>query len=783
MKKIDLHVHSCYSNQSSLLLVNKLDVKESYTQPETIYKKAKIAGMDFVTITDHNTIDGVLLLQKSHPEDVILGSELSCFFPSDNCEVHILVYGFTEDQFKDMNLLRFDIFSLRSYLFRCNIPYSVAHATYSANGKLTFQHLEELLFMFSVFESINGCRSNLHNEAWTQTISNLSQEKMSELQKRFSLDPMDYECWIKGKTGGSDDHAGLFIGKTFTEANCQTKEEFLEALLHKKTTPRGRCNDFITMAFSLYNIVFKAVRQKKSTTKNSFFEVLSESILSPESLTKKNRFTFLLTRLFLSKKHKKMKHFLSLLNNLNKNNLPADQRFIEIFQLISDSIDEVVRDFASSLSKNLKSGDIPSLARRLFSMAPELLSSLPFLFTNQQLHAGNDLIQDLKIHYQKNYQPSDSKKILWFTDTINDLNGVSTTLNELGWQAYQHHFPITIIASLDDRIHKNHLPPNLLNLESIYQFNLPYYEGYFLKIPSFLSSLKRIFEESPDEIVISTPGPIGLFGYLIAKVMKIKCIGVFHTDFVLLAKQIVHDDIVITFLEKYIHWFYSHMDEIRVSTKEYAAILKSRGIGESKLRFLPKGIDPDLFTPYLETDPSNQKNRKSDFKMLYVGRISKDKNLDFMISVFEKVLCRNPNVKLNLAGDGPYLEELKSKHQHLPGLQFYGIIPRKDLPRLYSENDLLLFPSISDTFGMVVLEVQACGLPAIVTNHGGPQEIIKHGKTGYILEVNRSFIWEESIEKLINLRDNQPEIYKRWKEDSRINAIQGREWKTVLASL
>jgi len=114
MKKIDLHVHSCYSNQSSLILVNTLDIKESYTLPETIYKKAKAAGMDFVTITDHNTIDGVLLLQKNHPEDVILGSELSCFFPNDNCEVHILVYGFTEAQFKDMNLLRFDIYSLRS---------------------------------------------------------------------------------------------------------------------------------------------------------------------------------------------------------------------------------------------------------------------------------------------------------------------------------------------------------------------------------------------------------------------------------------------------------------------------------------------------------------------------------------------------------------------------------------------------------------------------------------------------------------------------------------------
>ena len=783
MKKIDLHVHSCYSNQSSLILVNTLDIKESYTLPETIYKKAKAAGMDFVTITDHNTIDGVLLLQKNHPEDVILGSELSCFFPNDNCEVHILVYGFTEAQFKDMNLLRFDIYSLRSYLFRHHIPYSVAHATYPANGKLTFQHLEELLLMFSVFESINGCRSKVHNETWTQSILQLSEEKMKELQNKYSLNPVDQESWKKGLTGGSDDHAGLFIASTYTEADCNTKEEFLEALLNKKTSPQGRNNDFVTMAFSIFNIVCEVLKQKKSTTRESLFEIVSETILHPESLTMKKKLKLFLIRIVLSKKHKKMKQFLSFLVQLNRQKLPSGQRFNQIFQQISDSIDCVVMDFASCLSKNLKSGDLPGLAKSLFRMSPEILSSLPFLFTSQQLHVRNDLIQELKKNYLKtNLQPY-SKKILWFTDTINDLNGVSATLNELGWQAYHQHYPITMVASIEDSCQKNHLPPNLLNLESIYQFNLPYYESYLLKVPSFLSSLQKIYEESPDEIVISTPGPIGLLGCLIAKVMKIKCVGVFHTDFVLQAKQIIQEDIIITFLEKYIHWFYSQMDEVRVTTKEYANILESRGVSRSKLRFLPKGIDPDLFTPVLDVSLCSPKKDTGDFQLLYAGRISKDKNLDFLISVFEKILTRNPNAKLKLVGEGPYLEDLKAKHKHLQGLQFYGKVSRKDLPKLYSFSDLLLFPSTTDTFGMVVLEAQACGLPVIVTNQGGPKEIIKHGTTGLILEANHIPAWVESIEKLINLRENQPETYQKWRLESRTNAIQGREWKTVLASL
>ena len=106
--RADLHVHSKYSNKPDLWALVKLNCSESYTSPESLYKSARENGMDYVTITDHNTIDGAL--EIAHLPGTFIGSEITTYFPEDGCSVHVVVLDITERIFKDILHLQKNIY-------------------------------------------------------------------------------------------------------------------------------------------------------------------------------------------------------------------------------------------------------------------------------------------------------------------------------------------------------------------------------------------------------------------------------------------------------------------------------------------------------------------------------------------------------------------------------------------------------------------------------------------------------------------------------------------------
>ena len=116
-------------------------------------------------------------------------------------------------------------------------------------------------------------------------------------------------------------------------------------------------------------------------------------------------------------------------------------------------------------------------------------------------------------------------------------------------------------------------------------------------------------------------------------------------------------------------------------------------------------------------------------KILYVGRISKEKDLNVLAQAFRRLTQTHADVELILVGDGPYLNELKELLAGTPSI-FTGYREGEQLAAIYASCDLFAFPSATDTFGNVVLEAQASGLPVIVTDSGGPQENMIPHKTG-----------------------------------------------------
>lgn len=265
MAKVDLHVHSSYSERPSEWFLQRLGTKESYIDPDLVYKNAKEAGMDFVTITDHNTIEGAVKLKQKHPHDVIIGLEATAYFPEDGTKIHILVWGLTEIQFREIDKLRTDIYKLRNYLVREDLAHAVAHVTFAINRSLSFEQVERLFVLFDHFESHNGSRERINKDVLEKVFLSMTIAKITTLAKKYSIEPISTDSWNKGRVGGSDDHSGLFTGKTYTCADASTTEIFLQRIKQKNTRPYGRHNDYQGLAFAIYKVAYDF-----SQTKNPF---------------------------------------------------------------------------------------------------------------------------------------------------------------------------------------------------------------------------------------------------------------------------------------------------------------------------------------------------------------------------------------------------------------------------------------------------------------------------------------------------------------------------------
>ncbi|MEN3013530.1 MAG: glycosyltransferase [Endomicrobiia bacterium] len=762
MKKIDLHVHSKYSEHPSEWFLQRLGAAESYTEPDLIFNLAKQNGMDFVTITDHNRIEGSFLLKQKYPNEVITGIETTAYFPEDGCKVHILLFGINEKQYDTLQKLREDIYQLRDWIKSEKIAYSVSHPLYSVNGKLNLTHLEKLILLFDVFEGLNAGRASIHNEVWVDVLRNIDKNIIEQLYDKYKIEPFGEDSHIKAFTGGSDDHAGIFVGKGYTLVDANNAEGVLEKIRDKKISFAGKHNDFKSLAFTVYKVAYDFSRSKNGKV-NPLMESIFESILRrKKSISFVNK-----VKIWHAKRKDRIAGFiLTLIENLKKKN---EKDKLEIFyEDITNISDTFIKELFESFEKNLKHADFLNLIKNTISSFAGIFLSVPFFSAFKHLHQDRDLLDTFRKKFKNNL--TSDKKILWFTDTINDLNGVSITLSKIALEAYHKNKNLKIVTSLDEDDCSKFLP-NLINLKHIYKFRLPYYEQYVLKIPSILKTLQQLQDFIPDEIYVSTPGPVGLIGLLMSKIFSVRCIGIFHTDFKRQAEKIVEDETLVTLLDNFVKWFYNSCDIIEVPSAEYINILKNEGFEENKLRLFKRGIDLDTFAfkPEGKKFIEEKFGIKEGLNLLYVGRISKDKNIDFILDVYKELIKSNSLINLIMVGDGPYLEELKNKYRSLNNIVFTGKIENKFLPYVYSASHIFLFPSTTDTFGMAVLEAQACGLPAIVSDKGGPKNIIIDGKTGFISEANNLSNWLEKTNVLLNMIQNNPSMYLQFREASRKN--------------
>ena len=206
------------------------------------------------------------------------------------------------------------------------------------------------------------------------------------------------------------------------------------------------------------------------------------------------------------------------------------------------------------------------------------------------------------------------------------------------------------------------------------------------------------------------------------------------------------------------------MDAVYVPSRATGSELIDKGIPESKIRLYPRGINTRRFHPAKRNGfwHSSYRLTEQELKLLYVGRISKEKSLDVLVQAFKRIEKQVPHTRLILVGDGPYRREMQKELKGARVL-FTGEITGEALAQAYASSDLFIFPSSTDTFGNVVLEAQASGIPVVVTDKGGPKENLIDGQSGVVVPAESPQAIADAVSRLCS----QPERLSRMKQAAR----------------
>lgn len=362
-------------------------------------------------------------------------------------------------------------------------------------------------------------------------------------------------------------------------------------------------------------------------------------------------------------------------------------------------------------------------------------------------------------------------RVALFTDTFYpQVNGVARTLKKLTDHYDKRRIEYKVFTpDFQDK------GENYPNVHSFTSFPFFLYPECRTAIANPKTIRKQLMDFSPTLIHVTTPLTMGLYGIRGAKKLDLPLVASYHTHF----------DVYLNYykmmwasplLWKYMKWFYSHADRILVPSEETRMHLIKQGFTD--LSIWGRGVDCTTFSPK-KRNTSLRDKYKIDKKyiLLYVGRLAPEKDLDTL----EKTIKHLPGevkdrVQWLIVGDGPLKNDLMDKTQG-ENVIFTGYLTGEELAEAYASSDLFVFPSASETFGNVVLEALASGLPAIVADRGGVTNIVEHDHTGRIAEAHR---YQSFIHHIIESLDESRLIYMKRKA---LQMAERQSWDAIFEGL
>lgn len=331
-------------------------------------------------------------------------------------------------------------------------------------------------------------------------------------------------------------------------------------------------------------------------------------------------------------------------------------------------------------------------------------------------------------------------RVALFADCFHEVNGVAGTMRHLRQFAAGRALPMLcvragsqtgVLSSGDVELRRSAL-----------RIAVDHDLAFDLAFARFLPMLRRHLESfRPDLIHVTGPGDIGILGVLLSRQLRMPLVASWHTnihEFAARRMQAVLPgplkarvpEVVEKTVLRLATLFYRIPRLLFAPNAELAAMLAA-GTGRPA-HAMSRGIDIDLFHPRRRVRP------RDALTFGYVGRLTPEKNVRLLIDVGRALgAARAPNHRFLIVGDGGELPVLAAA---LPQAELPGVLKGERLAEAYASMDVMLFPSHTDTFGNVVLEAQASGVPVVVTASGGPKYLVEDGVTGWVATDDSDFI-------------------------------------------
>ena len=731
--KADLHCHSSASARASLDVQRALALPECATSPSEVYALAKRRGMDFVTITDHDTIDGVL--EIAGDPDVFISEELTASFRDEPQAVHVLCYGITPDDHEWLQAHRTDVVGCADYLHAGEIACALAHPFFNVAAPLTPSHRRLLAELFPVWETRNGTRPrelNAPAAIYIETHGGIA-------------------------VGGSDDHAGTDIGRTFSEAPMAASPA--DFLAHIRTGRVWPCGDEGSAAKWAHSALVLAARTvgadlsaaavtgalEPATILRVAERIINRSVSGQEEiggLGPQDARRLLAAWLEQTELNLGLDALLACFQADDFSHASLELRVRRIHE----------RKLARAVTKLTADGAAGNFFGAIAPLVAACLPAVPYV-PAQALRAHE--------HAKLTGREGDVMRVAVIADGLSHVHGVATTLSQLRERGVPG-YAIDVIgtdANVDRRL------PAVTDVE------LPYYPGLTLGVPSLFAVADALTERRYDLVHVCAPGPAGIAAALIARVMGLPLIGSYHTELQAYVRSRTGEARLEALMAALLSGLYRSCAVVLSPSDAADRSLAALGVPSKSIRRWQRGVDSARFHP---------SRRREDlwpgrFNVLYVGRLSQEKGVDLLAEAFLTARDRDRRLHLVLAGRGPEEELLRKR---LGGAAtFLGWLEGEELATAYASADLFLFASTTDTFGQVILEAQASGLPVLAVNAGGPAELIEDGRSGCLVAPNA-----EALAGALRGVARRQTVRRRLSNGGLL-AVRERTWEHSLAQL
>lgn len=358
-------------------------------------------------------------------------------------------------------------------------------------------------------------------------------------------------------------------------------------------------------------------------------------------------------------------------------------------------------------------------------------------------------------------------RIAYFTESLLPLvDGVSLTL--------AHLFDDLEERGVDFRVYSPFTPPGEVpwahRVRTLPSIRFPLYTDYRLSIPWGQRLARELDEYDPELVHVVSPTAAGGWAQRYATRRGIPIVATFHTDFVSYFRYYGFR------LAERLGWyllrrFYRRCRIVFTPSEAMASELRAQGIGP--VRIWGRGVETDTFSP-TRRDPGLRASIGADHDtplLLMVSRLVKEKDLLDLPPMVRELDATGIRYRLALVGDGPLRGELEKA---LPDAVFAGYQSGEGLSRWYASADVFVFPSTTETFGNVVQESLASGVPAVVVDQGGPRTVIEPGSTGLVARANDPADLAEKVGRLLTDAELRAAMGRAARRQT-----EGRTWRHV----